>query len=479
MTSPPAAVAMTGKANRTYQSMPTHYDAIVIGTGQAGPSLAARLAKAGRKTAVLERGRFGGTCVNVGCIPTKTLVASARAIHVARRGAEFGFSIDGAVRVDMARVKARKDAIVRQSNEGIERWMKNTPNLTVYGGHGRFTGPHTVTVDGTELHADQIFINVGARAIVPDIPGVQEVPFLTNTGLLNLDVVPEHLTVVGGSYVGLEFAQMFRRFGSRVTVIERGDRLIAREDEDVSATLQGILESEGVAVRLNATCIALRRTLQGAAVGVDCTQGAPDIDSTHVLLAVGRRPNTDDLGLEAAGIAHDARGFITVDDQCQTTAPGVWALGECNGHGAFTHTAYNDYEIVAAQLFDEDARRISDRIPCYALYTDPPVGRAGITLQEARGSGTRVLVGYRPMTKVSRAREMSETSGFMRVLVDADTRQILGAVVFAVGGDEIVHSILDVMYARAPYTTIARAVHIHPTISELIPTMLQELTPLA
>jgi pyruvate/2-oxoglutarate dehydrogenase complex dihydrolipoamide dehydrogenase (E3) component len=458
--------------------MSTKYDAIVIGTGQAGPSLAARLAKAGRRTAVLERGRFGGTCVNTGCIPTKTLVASARAIHLARRGAEFGFTLESDLRVDMARVKARKDAIVRQSNEGIERWMKNTQRLTVYEGHGRFTGPHTVTVNGTELQADQIFINVGARAIVPDIPGVREVPFLTNTEILELNTVPEHLAVVGGSYVGLEFAQMFRRFGSRVTVVEKGDRLIGHEDEDVSTALQQILESEGIVVRLNATCIGMRLTMRGAAVGVDCAQGTPEIDSTHVLLAVGRRPNTEDLGLEAAGIAHDARGFITVDDHCLTTVPGVWALGECNGHGAFTHTAYNDYEIVASQLFEEGERKISDRIPCYALYTDPPVGRAGLTTQEARTSGKRVLVGYRPMTKVSRAREMGETSGFMRALVDADTQQILGAVVFGAGGDEIVHSMLDVMYARTPYTTISRAVHIHPTISELIPTMLQELTPL-
>ena len=454
------------------------YDAIVIGTGQAGPSLAARLAKAGRRTAVLERGRFGGTCVNVGCIPTKAMVASARAIHLARRGAEFGFSVAGEVRVDMARVKARKDAIVRQSNEGIERWMRNTPNLTVYQGHGRFTGSHTVAVDGAVLQGDQIFINVGARAVVPDLPGVRDVPVLTNTGILELDTVPEHLTVVGGSYVGLEFAQMFRRFGSQVTVIERGDRLIAREDEDVSSTLQEVLESEGVSVRLNAACIGLRPTARGAAVGLDCTHGAPEVDTTHVLLAVGRRPNTDDLGLEAAGVASDARGFISVDDQCRTSVPGIWALGECNGRGAFTHTAYNDYEIVAARLFDDDTRLISDRIPCYALYTDPPVGRAGFTLRDARASGRRVLVGHRPMTKVSRAREMGETSGFMRAIVDADTQQILGAVVFGAGGDEIVHSILDVMYARAPYTTIARAVHIHPTISELIPTMLQELTPL-
>ena len=458
--------------------MPVLYDAIVIGTGQAGPSLAARLAKDGRRTAVLERKRFGGTCVNTGCVPTKTLVASARAIHVARRGDEFGFTTGGDVRVDMARVKARKDAVVRQSNEGVERGMKNTPNVTVYEGHGRFTGPHTVEVNDEVLEAEQIFINVGARAVVPDMPGVRDVPFLTNTGILDLDVAPEHLVVIGGSYIGLEFAQMFRRFGSRVTVVEQGPRLIAREDEDVSATLQEILEAEGVVFRLNATCIELSRAPLGIAVGLDCTEGAPALEGTHVLLAVGRRPNTDDLGLAAAGIATDARGHITVDEQCRTNVPGVWAIGECNGRGAFTHTSYNDFEIVAANLLDDDPRRLSDRIPCYALYTDPPVGRVGMTTREARDSGRRVLVGHRPMIKVSRAREMSETHGFMRALVDADSREILGAVIFGAGGDEVVHSVLDVMYAKAPYTTISRAVHIHPTISELIPTMLQELSPL-
>ena len=384
--------------------MPTHYDAIVIGTGQAGPSLAARLAKAGRKTAVLERLRFGGTCVNVGCIPTKTLVASARAIHVTRRGAEFGFTTGGDVRVDMSRVKARKDAVVRQSNEGVERWMKSIPNLTVYEGHGRFTGPHAVAVNGEVLDANQIFINVGARAAVPDMPGVRDVPFLTNTGILDLDVVPEHLTVVGGSYVGLEFAQMYRRFGSRVTVVEKGDRLIGREDEDVSASLQQILEEEGVAVRLGATCIGMRRTPKGAAVSVECTEGAPEVEGTHVLLAVGRRPNTDDLGLEAAGIATDARSFISVDDQCRTNVAGVWAIGDCNGRGAFTHTSYNDHEIVAANLFDGDSRKISDRIPCYALYTDPPVGRAGMTMREARASEKRFF------TDLSTAPEAAESA---------------------------------------------------------------------
>lgn len=458
--------------------MPTRYDAIVIGTGQAGPSLAGRLARAGRRTAVIERGRFGGTCVNTGCIPTKTLVASARAIHMARRGDEFGFTINGDVAVDMARVMARKDALVRQSSEGVERSLKQNEHVTVLEGHGRFTGPHTVAVNGEVLEAEQIFINVGARARVPDLPGIDDVPYLTNSGILELDDAPDHLVIVGGSYIGLEFAQMFRRFGSRVTVVEQGGRIIGREDEDVSATLQEILEGEGVSFRLNARCIALQRKGAGVGVGVDCSEGEPAIGASQVLLAVGRRPNTDDLGLAVAGIATDAHGYITVDDHCATSVDGVWAIGECNGHGAFTHTAYNDYEIVAANLFDDDPRRLSDRFPCYALYTDPPVARVGMTTSEARASGRRVLVGHRPMTTVSRAREMSETHGFMRALVDADSKQLLGAVIFGIAGDEVVHALIDVMYAKAPYTTISRAVHIHPTISELLPTMLQGLEPL-
>ena len=454
------------------------FDAIVIGTGQAGPSLAARLAKAGRRTAVVERHRFGGTCVNTGCIPTKTLVASARAIHLARRGAEFGFSLGGEVVVDLPRVHARKDAIVRRSTEGVERWMTQTPNLTVFAGHGRFTGPHAIEVNGDVLEAGQIFVDVGGRALVPEMPGITDVPVLTNTRLLALESLPEHLIIVGGSYIGLEFAQIYRRFGSRVTVVEKAARIIPREDEDVSGTLQGVLEAEGIEFRLSATCIGLAPTPGGVSVDVDCTKGAPSVHGSHVLLAVGRRPNTDDLGVEAAGIATDDRGYITVDDQCRTSVAGIWALGECNGRGAFTHTAYHDHDVVVANLLDGDPRRLSERIPCYALYTDPPVGRVGMSMQEARASGRQVLVAYRPMTAVSRAREMSETHGFMRVLVDAATRRLLGAVVFGIGGDEIVHALVDVMYADAPYTVISRAVHVHPTISELIPTMLQELTPL-
>lgn len=457
--------------------MSTRFDAIVIGTGQAGPSLAVRLAKAGRRTAIIERKRFGGTCVNVGCIPTKTLVASARAIHMARRGDEFGFSVGGEVRADMARIKARKDAIVRQSSEGVESWLRSTPDLTVVHGHARFVGPKTISVNGEELEANDVFINVGARAVVPDVPGAGTVPYLTNSTILDLDSVPDHLIVVGGSYIGLELAQVFRRFGSRVTVIERGDRIIAREDEDVSSTLQRILEGEGIAFRLNASCISITRASGGVSVAVDCTHGEPHLEGSHVLFAAGRRPNTDDLGLQAAGVATDPRGFITVDDRCGTTVAGVWALGECNGRGAFTHTSYNDYEIVAANLLDDDPRTVTDRIACYALYTDPPVGRVGMSLREARATGRPLLVATKPMLRVGRAREMGETNGFMRAVVDAETKRVVGAVIFGINGDEVVHSLLDVMYADAPYTVISRAVHIHPTVSELVPTLLQELAP--
>lgn len=459
--------------------MPTRYDAIVIGTGQAGPSLAARLANAGRSTAVIERARFGGTCVNSGCTPTKTLVASARAIHMARRGAEFGFSIGGDVRVDITRVKARMLEVVGQSTSGVERWMTSTPGLTAYRGHARLTGARTVHVDGQDLEADEIFLNVGARAVLPAIPGADTVSLLTNSSLLALDTLPEHLVILGGSYIGLEFAQIYRRFGSRVTVVERGPRLIPREDEDVSQTLLEILRGEGIDVFLSAEAAALEASPAGARLTIRTDEGSRTIEGSHILAAVGRRPNTDELGLETAGVAIDGRGFVVVDDQCRTSVPGIWALGDCNGRGAFTHTAYHDFEVVAATRLDGNDRRITDRIPCYALYTDPPVGRVGMTLAEARASGRRILVGERPMTKVSRAREMGETQGFMRALVDADTKRILGAVVFGVGGDEVVHSLLDVMYADAPYTTISRAVHVHPTISELVPTMLQELRPLA
>lgn len=457
--------------------MTKRFDAIIIGTGQAGPPLAGRLSAAGWKVAVAERKRFGGTCVNTGCIPTKTLIASARAAYVAHRAADYGLQIDGSMQIDMKKVKERKDAIVRKSNQGVEKLMKGLPNCTVYEGQARFERPHTVRVGDELLEADRIFINVGGRASMPAelrLGGRA----LNNSSMMDVDFVPEHLVIVGGSYVGLEFGQMYRRFGSEVTIIEIGSRLISKEDEDTSETIRQILEKEGINIRLNAKCIKTEDRNGKVLVKLDCETGEREIVGSHLLLAVGRVPNTDDLALEKVGIETDKRGFIHVDDQLRTNVPGVWAMGDCNGKGAFTHTSYNDFEIVAANLLDKDPRQLSDRILTYALYTDPPLGRAGMTEAEVRKSGEKALVGQRPMSRVARAIEKGETDGFMKVLIDAESRQILGAAILGVDGDEIIHSILDIMYARAPYTVIQRAMHIHPTVSELIPTMLGELKPL-
>ena len=458
--------------------MAEKFDAIIIGTGQAGPSMAARMTKEGMKTAIIERKLFGGTCVNVGCIPTKTLVASARAAYMARRGADFGVVIDGAINVDMKRVKERKDGVVKQSNDGVTNWMKNMDNLTVYEGHGRLESANTVSVNGDVLEAERIVLNVGGRAFVPDMPGLGDVEYLTNSSMMEVDFLPEHLIVIGGSYIGLEFAQMYRRFGSEVTVVEMGERLIARDDEDVSDTVREIVENEGVNVRLKAECITVEKRNGSIAVKVSCDEGPEDVVGSHLLLAVWRSPNTDDLGLDKAGVETDGRGFITVDDELRTSVPGIWAIGDANGRGAFTHTSYNDYEILAANMFDDDPRRVSDRILTYGLFTDPPLGRAGMTEREVRESGRPALIGKMMMARIGRAKERSETQGFMKVLIDAETDRILGAAILGIGGNEIVHSLLDIMYADAPYTVISRATHIHPTVTELIPTMLQDLKPL-
>ena len=458
--------------------MPIKYDAVVIGTGQAGPSLSVRLAGTGMKVAIIERKRFGGTCVNTGCIPTKTLVASARAAYVARRAGDYGVMIDSSIAVHMKKVKERKDAVVRRSNEGVEEWLKNTANLTVYEGHARFEDRHRVRVGDEQLEADKFFINVGGRASIPPLPGIDQVRYLNNSTMMDVNFLPGHLIVIGGSYVGLEFAQMYRRFGSEVTVVEKEPRLIQREDEDVSEAIKTILETEGIKIRLSAECIALEKRSDQIVAHVDCSSGDKTVIGSHVLLAVGRVPNTDDLGLESAGVEVDQRGYIQVDDQLRSNVPGIYALGDCNGRGAFTHTSYNDYEIVAANLLAGDQRRVSDRITAYALYIDPPLGRAGMTEAEVRKSGRKALIGKRPMTRVGRAVEKGETLGFMKVLVDIETKKILGASLLGIECDEVIHSILDVMYAKAPYTVVQRAMHIHPTVTELIPTMLGELKPL-
>ncbi|MEE8454214.1 MAG: FAD-containing oxidoreductase, partial [Limibaculum sp.] len=402
--------------------MAEKFDAIIIGTGQSGPALAARMTREGLKTAIIERKLFGGTCVNVGCIPTKALVASARAAYMARRGADFGVAIDGPIAVDMKQVKARKDGIVRQSNEGVTNWLKNMENLTVYEGHGRLESATSVRVNGDLLEAGRIVLNVGGRAFVPDMPGVADVDYLTNSSMMEIDFLPDHLVIIGGSYIGLEFAQMYRRFGSRVTVVEMGDRLIARDDEDVSAAVKEILEAEGVEVRLNAECVALAKRGDRVAVTASCAPGPEEVVGSHVLLAVGRRPNTDDLGLDKAGVETDPRGFIKVDDQLRTNVPGVWAIGDVNGRGAFTHTSYNDFEILAANMFDDDSRRVSDRITTYGLFIDPPLGRVGMTEREVRASGRKALIGKMMMTRVGRARERGETQGFLKLLVDSETK---------------------------------------------------------
>jgi pyruvate/2-oxoglutarate dehydrogenase complex dihydrolipoamide dehydrogenase (E3) component len=459
------------------------FDAIIIGAGQAGPSLASRLTAAGQTVAFVERHLFGGTCVNTGCTPTKAMIASAYAAHIARRSGDYGVSIDTEVEVDIKAVNARRDAIVSKSRNGVESSLRNNPRITVFTGTASFESPTTVRVhnNGEQialLQAKQIFLNVGCRATILDLPGIHDTPFLTNSSLLALDTLPKHLVIVGGSYVGIEFGQMYRRFGSDVTIIEKSPRLVAREDEDVSACVQSILEAEGIHIQTSAECIHLAPHADGVTVGTNCTTAEPNITGSHVLLAVGRTPNTADLGLDHAGVTTDARGYILVDDQLRTNVPGIYALGDCNGRGAFTHTAYNDYEIVAANILDNDPRRISDRIPCYAMYLDPPLARIGITEAQAHKSGKPTLIATRPMSKVNRAVEKGESLGFMKVLVDAETKLILGASLLGVGCDETIHCLLDIMYARAPYTTISRAMHIHPTVSELIPTLLQSLKPL-
>ena len=456
----------------------SEYDAIVIGAGQAGPPLAMRLAASGRKVAVVERDLVGGTCVNTGCTPTKTLVASAYAAHIARRAAEYGVVIDGGVRIDMTRVKARKDAVVARSRDGLKDSLRSTANLTLIEGHARFTAAHAVEACGRILRAPQIFIDTGSRAAVPPIPGLEQVAYLTSSSILDLEILPRHLVILGGSTIAVEFAQMFRRFGSAVTIIERGERLTGREDADVSEAVRDILANEGVACHLAAACTGVRADGADIRVAIESRAGTTELVGSHLLIAVGRRPNTDELGLDAAGVARDARGFITVDEQLRTNVEGIWAMGDCNGRGAFTHTSYNDSEIVAANLLDDDPRRVSDRIVAYAIYVDPPLGRAGMTKAEAGACGRRVLVGERPMTRVSRAIEKGETQGFMRILVDGDSKEILGGAVLGPGGDEVIHCILDLMLAKAPYTVLQRAVHIHPTVSELLPTILQSLQPL-
>lgn len=455
---------------------PRRFDAIIIGAGQAGPSLAGRLNDAGMRVAIIERDRVGGTCVNTGCKPTKTLVASAYAAHQARRGGEYGFT-RSEVTVDMPSVAARTRKVILDSRKGNEDWLASMPNVELIRGHARFIGPKTITVNGVQLTAPQIFLNVGARAFIPDMPGLMDVPYLTNTEIIALEELPKHLVIVGGSYIGLEFAQMYRRFGAEVTVIERSDRLISREDKDVSEAVREIIEAEGIRVRTGVTCIGFSGHEAGVSVSIECEFDSSPINGSHVLIAIGRKPNTDDLGLDQAGVMTNERGYISVDDRLETNVPGIWAMGDCNGKGAFTHTAYNDFEIVAANLLDGEDRRVSDRLLGYALYIDPPLGRVGMTDAEAEKTGRPLLYSKRPMTRVGRAVEKGETQGLMKVVLDAKTGRILGAAILGTGGDEAIHGILNMMNADQPADVLRWAVPIHPTVSELVPTLLLGLAP--
>jgi len=454
---------------------PKQFDAIIVGTGQAGPALAARLAGAGMTVAVIERDKFGGTCVNNGCTPTKTLVASAYCAQLARRAAEYGVALEGSVRVDMQKVKARKDAVAGRSSQGVERWLRGLKNATVIQGHARFTGPRTLRVGDEEISADRIFLDVGGRPLLPKMPGLDAIAYLTNESMMEVDFLPEHLVIVGGSYIGLEFGQMYRRFGSRVTIVEMAPRLIGREDEDVSDAVREALEAEGIEIRTGAECLSAAKEGAGFSLGLECSEGAPRVSGTHLLLAVGRVPNTDDLGLDAAGIECDKRGTIEVDGGLRTTNEHVWALGDCNGKGAFTHTAYNDYEIVADNLLSGGERKWTDRVPIYGLFVDPPLGRVGMNAAEIARAGLKALVGKRPMTRVARAVEKGETRGFLKIYVEAATKRILGASLLGTGADEAVHSLLEAVYSKVPYTELQKHVRIHPTVSELIPTTLESL----
>lgn len=457
--------------------MAREFDAIIIGAGQAGPPLAGRLTQAGWSVALIERKLIGGTCVNVGCTPTKAMVASAHAAHIGRRSADFGVST-GNISVDMKKVKARKDAIVAKSRTGLEEWLSGMERCTVFHGAARFLSAQEVQVGEETLHAPHIFLNVGARPVVPDMPGVDSVPFLTSTTVLDLDEVPKHLIIVGAGYVGLEFAQMFRRFGAAVTVIDKKKHSGAHDDEDIAQAVREILEKEGVQTRMSSTCTHLKKQGEQVAVELDCEDGANEVLGSHILLATGRRPNTDDLNLAAAGVKVDERGFVVTDEQLRTNVESIWAMGDCNGRGAFTHTSYNDFEIVAANLLDNDPRKVSDRIPVHALYIDPPLAQIGQTETQVRESGRKALIGIRPMTRVSRAVEKGESQGFMKVLVDAETEEILGASILGVGGDEAIHCIITAMMAKQPASLLRRSVHIHPTVAELIPTVFGELKPL-
>lgn len=448
------------------------FDHIILGTGQATGTLLGKLIPTEESIAVIEGAKVGGSCVNYGCTPTKTMVASARAIHVARRGDFYGFST-GDIEVDYKRVRERMNEIRNGSSSGLENWMKGTDNVTLFTEWGSFTGPKTIKAGSEELEGDKIYINTGTRAFNPPIKGLDEVEWMDNVRLLELEELPEHLLIIGGGYVGVEFSQVFRRFGSKVTIIQRGDQLMPREDEDVANSIQEILEDEGITVM----CASEAEAVSDENGGIELTLATGDkVKGSHLLIATGRVPNSDTINPDAAGLETDLKGFLQVDDYCRTNVDGVFAVGDVNGEGAFTHTSVNDGEIVLDYLNGGD-RAISKREVIYGLFIDPPMGRVGMTEQEALKAGKNVRKATRPMSKISRAKEMGETKGFAKLLVDGDTDLVLGASVLGPGGDEIINMFAAIMHSQIPCREYRKVVLVHPTVSELMPWVLDGLKP--
>jgi len=454
----------------------THYDAIIIGAGQGGSPLSTALARAGRRTALIERDQIGGTCINYGCTPTKTMVASARVAWLARRGADYGVQT-GTIAVDQPVVRERKRKIVESFRAGSEKRIESAKGLDLIRGSATFTGPRSLRVacDGDseqELTADLIFIDTGTRNATPKIDGLADVPHLDSTSIMELDETPEHLIVLGGGYIGLEFAQMFRRFGSAVTVIQRGSHLLAREDDDIADAMRQILEEDGIDVRLNAEASRVRAANGGVEVTVN---GKEAISGSHLLVAIGRAPNTDDLNLAAAGVETNEKGFVNVNERLETNVPGVYALGDVNGGPQFTHISYDDFRIVRDNLLKGGNRTTRDRPVPYCVFTDPELGRVGLTERQAREQGRRIRVAKMPMSSVARAREMDETRGLMKVLVDRETDRILGGAILGVWGGEIMTQLQLAMMGKLTCRDLSDAVFAHPTLGESLNNLLSSL----
>ena len=452
------------------------YDAVVIGSGQGGNPLALRLADQGWTVALIEKEHLGGTCINTGCTPTKTMVARAQVAHYARNAARWGVRT-GEVSVDLPAIVAQKDRVVQSFRSGQQTKVDSRKSLHLYRGQARFVGPLAVTVEDRVLESERIFINTGTRPAIPRLEGLDRVDYLTNASLMELQDLPEHLQVLGAGYIGLEFGQMFRRFGSRVTIIHSHDQILPREDADVAGELHKVLESEGVNFVLKARTTRVQKTNGQIVLTLDGSSGQTTLSGSHLLVAVGREPNTGDLGLEKAGVETDGRGYIKVNGRLETNVPGIWALGDVKGGPAFTHISYNDYQIICGNLLENKSLSIDNRIVPYSVFTDPQLGRVGMTEKEARLSGCALKIGKIPMSWVARAIERDETAGLMKLIVDARDDRLLGAAILASEGGELVQMLGTLMLASLPYTLLKGAVYIHPTLSEGFFTLMEQVKP--